>query len=132
MVYVDMDTRSVNKLNPNKAATDLPLHIDKHDSRIAVVGVIFEPAEAYINAILNTPLPQGTGNSPLLLTAKGIPVHPNGYADAGAKLLLPKDISIIFKDKGAVDFTSDVNKTFAGFDCSGLKMLTLNGEVIKQ
>jgi hypothetical protein len=130
MIYVDMESRAVNKLNPNNAATDLPLHVDRNNTKIAVVGVIFEPTEAYINTILNTPMPQGTGNAPLLLTAKGIAVHPNGYGDAGGKLFLPKDISIMFSDKGKIDFTSDNNKTFAGFDCGGLKLLTLNGETI--
>lgn len=130
MTYVENDTRAVNKLNPNNAATDLPVYFDKNDSKIAVVGVIFESTEAYINSILNTQLPQGTGNSPLLLAAKGIPIHPNGYGETGVKLLLAKDIRIIFNDKGSVDFTSDVNKTFATFDCSGLKNLTLNGETI--
>jgi hypothetical protein len=130
MVYVETGTRTVNKLNPNNAATDLPVHFDKSDSKIAVVGLIFEPAEAYINLILNTQLPQGTGNGPLLLTAKAIPIHPNGYGETGVKLLLAKDTRISFSDKGPVDFTSDVNKTFATYDCSGVKGLTLNGEVI--
>lgn len=130
MTYVENDSRAVNKLNPNNAATDLPLHVDKNNSKIALVGVMFEPAEAYINTILNTQLPQGTGNSPLLLAAKGLPVHPNGYGETSVKLLLAKDISIIFKDHGSADFTSDVTKTFASFDCNGLKTLTLNGEEI--
>ncbi len=130
MTYVRTPGRAVHNLNSKSAAVNLPVHIDRHNMSIVVVGMIFEPMEAYINAVSNPGFPRTTANGHFLFTAKGIPVHPNGYGDAGAKLLLPKDISIMFPDKGNVDYSSNMNKTFADFDCEGLKHLTLNGELI--
>lgn len=128
MNYIDDGKRAVNKLSPNKVI-DLPVHFDKNDFNIGIVGMIFEPTEAYINTVLNTPLPQSIGNNYLLLTAKGIPVHPNGYGTSEIKMALAKDISVILSDKLSLDFIGGANKTFALFSCDGFKSLTLNGAV---
>ncbi|MEO6541249.1 MAG: hypothetical protein ABIN74_09675, partial [Ferruginibacter sp.] len=112
------------------APIDLPVHIDRNGFNIGVVGFIFEPTEAYINTFLNTPLPQSISNSYLMLSAKGIAVHPNGYGTAEVKLSLAKDISLNLSDKLGLDFTGGANKTFATFDCGGFKSLTLNGAIV--
>jgi len=130
MDHIENISRSVNKLNPNNAPIDLPVHVDKDDFNIGIVGMIFEPTEAYINTVLNAPIPQSAGNSYLLLSAKGVPVHPNGYGANEVKLLLTKNISVNLSDKLSLDFIAGANKTFATFDCSGFKSLTLNGAVV--
>ena len=128
MDYLENGTRAINKLNTG-SAIDLPVHIDKNGFNIGIVGMIFEPTEAYVNTVLNTPLPQSISNSYLLLAAKGIAVHPNGYGAGEAKLSLAKDVSVNLSDKLTLDFTGGSNKTYATFDCSGFKSLNLNGAV---
>lgn len=129
MTHLENNARKVSNLAPEKAPVDLPVHFDKNDFSIGVVGIIFEATEAYINALLNTELPQTIGNSYLLLSAKGIPVHPNGYSSGDMKLSLAKEVSLNLSDKLSLVFTPGTAKTFATFDCDGFKSMTLNGAV---
>ncbi|HEX2629357.1 MAG TPA: hypothetical protein VHM26_10100, partial [Chitinophagaceae bacterium] len=129
--YLDADARNVAKLSTDKPATDLPVHIDKNNFSIGVVGFIFEPTEAYINAVLNVPLITAAGDDNyLLLSRKAIPVHPNGYKDAEVKLLLMEDREIKLSNKLSLDFASGDGNTFASFDCEGFKEVTIKGDVV--
>ncbi len=130
MNHLEQNARKVSNLNPNNSLMDLPLHFDNQNMNIGLVGMIFEPTEAYINAVLNTPLPASIGDSYLLLSAKGMPIHPSGYATADMKLALAKDISIPLSDKLSLDFEAGATKTFATFDCNGFKNLSLNGALV--
>jgi len=111
---------------------DLPLSFDKNGFDIGIVGMIFEPTEAYINAVLNTAIPQVFGNEYLLLSAKAVPIHPNGFgAGASLKLALAETQSLaISKNKLYLELIGGADKTFATFDCTGFKNLTLNGAVV--
>ena len=111
---------------------DLPLSFDKNGFYIGIVGMIFEPTEAYINAVLNTAIPQVFGNEYLLLSAKAVPIHPNGFgAGATLKLALAETQSLaISKNKLYLELIGGADKTFATFDCTGFKNLNLNGAVV--
>ena len=127
--YMDADARNIAKLNADKPATDLPLHIDKNHFTIGIVGLIFEPTEAYINTVLNLPLMTADNDEYLLLSAKAIPVQPNGYGQE-AKLWLQKDAEVALSSKLGLGFKAGPDNTFASFDCSGFKQITMNGEVV--
>ena len=111
---------------------DLPMNFAKNDFNIGIVGMIFEPTEAFINAVLNTEIPQVFGNEYLLLSAKAIPIHPNGYgANATLKLSLAETQTLaISKDKLYMELIGGADKTFATFDCTGFKNITLNGAMV--
>jgi hypothetical protein len=129
--YLDADARNVAKLSTDKPAIDLPVHIDKNKFAIGVVGFIFEPTEAYMNAVLNMPLITAAGDDNyLLLSRKAIPVHPNGYKDAEVKLLLMEDRLVQLSNKLGLDFNSGDGNTFASFDCEGFKKVTIKGDVV--
>ena len=127
--YLDADARNVAKLTPDKPATDLPVHIDKKDFAIGVVGFIFEPKEAYINTVMNVPLMAASNDEYLLLSAKAIRVHPNGYGQE-EKLWLQKDVEVKLSNKLGLEFAAGPDNTFVNFDCAGFKEITLNGEVV--
>ena len=111
---------------------DLPLSLDKNGFDIGIVGMIFDPTEAYINAVLNTAIPQVFGNEYLLLSAKAVPIHPNGFgAGATLKLALAETQNLaISKNKLYLELIGGADKTFATFDCTGFKNLTLNGAMV--
>lgn len=127
LVYLEDGVRAVNKAKPKQLPMDLPLHFDKDEFTIGIVGMIFEPTEAYANELLNTPIPQAIGNEYLLLAAKGIPIQPGGYGTSTIKLALAKDASVALSDKATLTFKGGASSTFATIDCSGFKSLTLNG-----
>lgn len=111
---------------------DLPLSFDKNDFNIGIVGMIFEPTEAYINAVLNTQIPQVFGNQFMLLSAKGVAIHPNGYgSNASLKLSLAETQTLdIVKDKMQLQLIGGADKTFASFDCTGFKNISIAGAVV--
>lgn len=129
MNYLESNNRDASKLNPANSI-DMPVHIDKNGFRIGIVGMIFEPTETYINAVMNTPLPQAVSDDYLLLSVKGLGVHPNGYGLNEVKLSLAKDVSLALSDKLSLSFNGGVNETFAKFDCNGFKSLSLSGAVV--
>ena len=127
MGYLEKGTRQVNKLNPAKVPLDLPLNFKKDDFNMGIVGLIFEPKEAFVNAVLNTPVPQIYGDDYLLLSAKGIAIQPNGYGSPEIKLALAKDQSVKLSNGVSLTFKGGADKTFATFDCGGFKAISMDG-----
>ncbi len=127
MGYLEKGTRQVNKMNPAKVPVDLPLNFKKEDFNIGIVGIIFEPKEAFVNAVLNTPIPQIYGDDYLLLSAKGVAIHPNGYGGPEMKLALAKDRSVKLSNGVSLTFKGGADNTFATFDCAGFKTISMDG-----
>lgn len=123
--------RKVANLSPNNPAIDLPLAFPKDEFNMGIVGLIFEPTEAYINALFNTPIPQLPANEYVILSAKGIAIHPNGYGNAEIKIGLAKDKTVsLAQNKLSITIEDGLSKTFATIDCSGIKEVKITGKVV--
>lgn len=126
---LEKNTRNVANLTLNGPAQDLPLHIDNDNFNLGIVGIIFEPTEAYVNSVLVTEVPQTINSDYLLLSSKGIRVHPNGFGEAAVKVSLAKNVAFNLSNNVQLAFESGAAKTFATFDCSGFKDLTVSGSL---
>ncbi len=122
--------RKVANLSPNNPAMDLPLAFPKDEFNVGIVGIIFEPTEAYVNALFNTPLPQLPANEYVILSAKGIAIHPNGYGNAEIKIGLAKDKTVsLAQGKMYITIEDGLSKTYAMLDCSGIKEVKITGKL---
>ncbi len=132
-VFINMLGETERKVDLQKTAvaSDLPLSIDKNDFSIGLVGMIFEPREAFVNAVLSTPLPGIDGSDHLLLSAKGVAFHPYGYGnDAALKLLLQQSQTFSISQNLLLELKGGVDHTFARFDCNGFINLSLDAAVV--
>lgn len=132
MGYLEQGVRKVNTLDPDKLPVemDLPLSFDKNDFNIGIVGMIFEAKQAFINAVLNTQIPGVFGNDYLLLAAKGVPFHPNGYGGKVQVALAKDQLLTLSKDKLQMEIKAGKDVTFATFDCNGFKDITITGALV--
>ncbi len=122
--------RKVPNLSPENAATDLPVNFPKDDFNMAFVGLIFEPTEAYANTIMNLPISQLPSNEYALLQSKGIRIHPNGYGGTDLKIGLAKNKLLNVSDKLSLEINAGLDKTYATFDCNGIKEVKVSGSVV--
>ncbi|MBK8557817.1 MAG: hypothetical protein IPL65_19650 [Lewinellaceae bacterium] len=63
---------------------------DNDKYNIGIVGLIFEPQSAYLNALLATAVPQSVLGEYLQFSHKGIKIHPNGFGVDEIQLELQK------------------------------------------
>lgn len=109
----------------------LPLGFDNPNYNIGILGLIFQPVGAWMNAVLGTGLPDAFVNDYLCFSQKGIPIQPNGFsANAELKLSLVKDLSLKLSTFADLKFLKGAGETFLTFDCAGFKNLTVKGELI--
>ncbi len=129
MNEVEKNSRRVSKLLPDGTPSDLPLGLDNPQGSLALVGVIFEPTEAYLNAVLAMDVPQAAVPDWLNISQKGIPFHPNGFGAASVKIALAKDKNIALSDKMSLRFQGGADKTYVELDCDGFNGLQVAGAV---
>lgn len=109
---------------------DLPLTYKKNDLAVGIVGLIFEPKEAYVNTLLHLPFATLPLQEYVLLSAKGIRIHPNGYADAEVKLGLAQSRTVAMaQGKMYLTITGGAEHTYASFDCGGVKEVKVTGNL---
>lgn len=130
MNEIDKNSRRVSQLLPDGVPADLPLGFDNGDGNLAIVGLVFEPTEAYLNAVLAMDIPQAAIPDWLNISHKGIAIHPNGFGVAGVKIALAKDKTIALSDKMSIQFNSGASKTYVEFDCDGFNALQIDGAVV--
>jgi hypothetical protein len=125
VALLEDEDRKVNKTLPGSfnEPLELPLSLNKNQKNIGVVGMNFLPREAYMNAVLYTSVPTDSSSS-FLFSEKNIPIHPNGFG-AGASLRLPL-VNYLTTSSG------DENRSFAVFDCDGVRNIVINGKLIKE
>lgn len=129
MSKLDNAQRQVKNLKPQNPAVDLPIALPKDDFNMGIVGIIFEPTEAYANMVFNAPVPQLPANEYVLLSAKGVKIHPNGYG-AEVKIGLPKTKTVnVATGKMYMVVEEGSSKTYATLDCNGIKEVKLTGKV---
>lgn len=130
MSEVEKNARRISKLLPEGPPADLPLGLDNADGSLAIVGVVFEPTEAYLNTVLAMDIPQAAIPDWLNISQKGIPFHPNGFGAASVKIALAKDKTIALSDKFSLQFTGGADKTYVELDCEGFNGLQVAGAVV--
>jgi hypothetical protein len=128
--YLADDARNISTLDASKQPADLPLHTNNNGFTIGIIGVMFEPTEAYINTVMNVWL-DSTRADHLLLSRKNIAVHPNGFADDEMKIWLQEDAMVYMANGATLNFRKDKENTFATFDCNGFKKINIKGEIVR-
>ncbi len=124
--FLENANHQVSQLSPN-VPKSLPLSLDGDEYNVGIVGLIFEPNQAYLNAVLPIPVPQAINGQWLNIGSKGIPIQPNGWGNAEVKVALSQGQSFPLSDKLALHIEGGTNKTFATLDCSGFHSLQISG-----
>lgn len=109
----------------NSQAIGLPVAVDYGNIDLVVMGVVFTPTSATLNAISIIQVPQSTEQDDLLMLSSSICVRPNGFGEAGTVKLM-QDNSIAMEK---IVIVYEGLETSASFDCSGIQEITLAGKI---
>ncbi|MCB0651785.1 MAG: hypothetical protein KDC85_10955 [Saprospiraceae bacterium] len=120
--------RLVSQLIPENPI-DLPISWDGDHYNVGIVGFIFEPTEAYLNAVLPIDVPQSMNGDWINITTKGVSIHPNGFGAAEIKIALVNDQNIQLSNNLSLHILGGENQTFVTLDCDGFHALAIKGAV---
>lgn len=131
---------SLGRLVSGFAGSDpigLPIGFDKeisgHQVVIGIVGMVFTPTQANLNAAMYVDIPELGPNVGFGLGAKNICFHKDGFSGSGRKILyLSQDFG--YQEEGTWSFlfkapTPTDSGTYAVWDCKGFQKLTIAAEV---
>lgn len=116
----------ISNINPNVPRA-LPVSLDGDAYNVGIVGLIFEPNQAYLNAVLPVPVPQSLYGDWLTIGTKGIPVQPNGWGAATVNIGLAQTQVLPLSDKLSLTIVGGPDKTFVTLDCDGFHALKISG-----
>lgn len=125
---ISQNARKVSEMKKSFPEQDLPINLDNSNGNVAIVGVIFEPSEAYLKTAVMSEIPQSFSSEALTLGSAGIAIHPNGFGTNGVQVLLKKNVEAEISEnlslliKGGGDKPSSFT-----IDCEGLKSVNLYG-----
>ncbi len=135
--YISDMSRWVTGLS-GAAPVGLPLGLDNTIAgervTLAIIGLVFTPTRAAMNAVIAIPMPDLGPGVGLGLGARDICIHPNGFGGDGRfTLYLPNDQGVRLADsstfglvfKGVADADSG---TYARWDCHGIQEIRLSLE----
>ena len=109
----------------NTQPIGLPLAVDYGNFDLVILGLIFTPTQATMNAITGVELPNSTAaDDYLMLSASGC-IRPNGFGAAG-QLSLAANKTIPLSTHVSMILTTN---TSASFDCQGITELELDGNI---
>ncbi len=110
----------------NEQAIGTPVALDYGNFDLIVIGLIFTPTSASMNAITSVELVNSTNADDFLVLSTSMCVRPNGLGEQGEVTLmqnkqvpLSSHVSMIFNE----------NTTKATFDCQGIDALEINGSM---
>ncbi len=107
----------------------LPLGFDNAKGNVALVGMIFKPTGAFLNAVFGTEIPESLSGDYLCFSQKGIGLQPGGFGPEGAALTLAKDINIALSTYSDLKFLKGAD-TYLSMDCTGFKELSVAGKMV--
>lgn len=109
----------------NNVPIGLPIAIDYGNIDLIVMGIVFTPTNATLNAISIIQVPQSTQEDDLIVLSSSICVRPNGFGEAGTvRLMQDTDMAM---EKIVIHYEG--SETSASFDCTGIQQVTLAGKI---
>lgn len=106
----------------------LPLGFDNAKGNVAIVGLIFKPTGAFLNAVYGTEIPESISGEYLCFAQKGIQLQPGGFGVNGASLTLAKDLGVALSDHCDLKFLKGAD-TYLKMDCGGFQELSVAGNL---
>lgn len=107
----------------------LPLGFDNAKGNVALVGMIFKPTGAFLNAVFGTEIPESFSGDYLCFAQKGIGLQPGGFGPQGISLNLAKDNDIALSNYASLKFLKGAD-TYVSVDCAGFKALSISGKMV--
>lgn len=123
----DVNRRVSNFAPNNNVPIGVPFALDNDDFSLAIVGLIFEPTSAYMNAVLPVQIPEAVDQGYLSIHSSGICIRPNGLGGEG-QITLGQDVSVDLSNY--VELTFNANQTYLEFDCEGVTSAHVDGEMV--
>lgn len=126
--YVNQGQRLVSKFAPDMEPIPLPFAQDNNGFNWNILGLIFTPTQAYMNAAVGVELADAFENNWVSLGTKGICIRPNGYGSL-PKVMLKSDKTVHIGNH--VDLMLEGNNaSYAEISCSGIDKVHLKGAFV--
>lgn len=126
--YINQGQKLVSKFNPNMQPVPVPFAQDNNGFNWQILGLIFTPTQAYMNAAMGMELSDAFDNNWIDMGMKGICIRPNGYGSIPqVKLKNDKTVSM----GQHVDLVlKGNNASYLELTCDGINKVHLNGEFV--
>ena len=129
--FVNQASRKVSQFSQNNnIPIGVPFTLDNNDFQLAIVGLIFEPTQAYMNALLPIQVPESVDAGFLSIHASGICLRPNGVGLNGGKIYLNQPVTTGLSDHVDLTFNQGQNNTYLEFDCQGVTEVQIDGKLV--
>lgn len=126
--FVNQAGRRVSNFAPdNDLPIGVPFTLDNAGFDLAIVGLVFEPTSAFMNAVLPVQIPESIDAGFLSIHASGICIRPNGLGAAG-KITLSQDVTLSLSE--VMDMKFNHTSTYLDFDCSGVTKARVDGQLV--
>lgn len=125
---VDEASRLISKMD-GVAEKALPLGFDNAKGNVAIVGLIFKPTGAFLNAVYGTEIPESMSGDYLGFAQKGIELQPGGLGPSGASLSLATNVELALSNYATLKFLKGAD-TYLSMDCTGFKELSVAGSLV--
>lgn len=108
----------------NSQSIGLPVTLDQGNFNLVILGLIFTPTGATMNAITAVELTNSTAPNDYLVLATSTCIRPNGFGD-DTELVLADNKTIPLSNR--VSMILQQNATKATFDCQGIDAIEVSG-----
>lgn len=126
--YIHQGQKLVSKFSPDMEAIPIPFAQDNKGFDWNILGLIFTPTKAYMNAAFGMELADAFDNNWVDFGMKGICIRPNGYGSMPyLKLKTDKDVELSNDVKLLIKGGEATSVTFS---CNGIEQVHLEGEFI--
>lgn len=125
--YITQGQKLVSKFNPDMEAIPLPFAQDNKGFNWDVLGLIFRPTTAYMNAVFGMEITDAFENDWVDMGMKGICIRPNGYG-VMPKVFLKNDRVIPLSDNLDMVLKGN-NSTYVVVSCNGIEKVHAAGEL---
>lgn len=123
---VEQTSRRISTFPANNTQpTGLPLALDYGNFDLIILGIIFTPTEANMNAVSAVELMNSTASNDFLVLTSTTCIRPNGLGNIG-QLALGQNKTIPLSTNVSMLLT---NTTHASFDCQGIGSVELDGSL---
>ncbi|MCB9244816.1 MAG: hypothetical protein H6606_00170 [Flavobacteriales bacterium] len=123
--YIGQGQKLVSKFNPLMQPVPVPFAQDQNGFNWNILGLIFTPTQAYMNAVVGLELAEAFDNNWVDLGMKGICIRPNGYGSLPT-VQLKNDRTVALSAHAELTLSGN-NATYAKINCNGVEKIHLAG-----